>query len=65
MVSRKTQGGRHMKFGMRKVSPMKSFKARTTGRAKRAVKKAIIPGYGIYSNTAAFRTALYAQAYVS
>ena len=31
-----------MKFGMRKVSPMKSFKARTTGRAKRAIKKAII-----------------------
>ena len=25
---------------------MKSFKARTTGRAKRAIKKAIIPGYG-------------------
>lgn len=35
-----------MKFGMRKVSPTKSFKARTTGRAKRAIKKAIIPGYG-------------------
>lgn len=35
-----------MKFGMRKICPMKSLKARTTGRAKRAVKKAIIPGYG-------------------
>ena len=35
-----------MKFGMRKISPMKSLKARTTGRAKRAVKKALIPGYG-------------------
>ena len=35
-----------MKFGMRKISPLKSFKARTTGRAKRAIKKAVIPGYG-------------------
>ena len=35
-----------MKFGMRKISPMKSLKARTTGRAKRTVKKALIPGYG-------------------
>ena len=31
---------------IRKPSIKKSFKARTTGRAKRAVKKAIIPGYG-------------------
>ncbi|MEY4664322.1 hypothetical protein [Weissella cibaria] len=35
-----------MKFGMRKPSPMRSIKARTTGKVKRAVKKAIIPGYG-------------------
>ena len=35
-----------MKFGLRKPSLKKSFKARTTGRAKRAVKKALIPGYG-------------------
>jgi len=35
-----------MKFGMRKPSIKKSFKARTIGRAKRAVKKALIPGYG-------------------
>ena len=35
-----------MKFGMRKPSFKKSFKARTTGRAKRTLKKAIIPGYG-------------------
>ena len=35
-----------MKFGMRKPSFKKSFKARTTGRAKRALKRAIIPGYG-------------------
>lgn len=35
-----------MKIGMRKPSLKKSFAARTTGRAKRAVKKAIIPGYG-------------------
>lgn len=35
-----------MKFGMRKLSLRKSISARTTGRAKRAVKKALIPGYG-------------------
>lgn len=35
-----------MKFGMRRPSLMKSLKARTTGRAKRAVKRALIPGYG-------------------
>lgn len=35
-----------MKFGMRKPSLKRSFSARTTGRAKRAVKKSVIPGYG-------------------
>lgn len=35
-----------MKFGMRKPSLMRSIKARTTGKAQRAVKKAIMPGYG-------------------
>lgn len=35
-----------MKFGMRKPSIKKSIAARTTGRTKRKVKKAIIPGYG-------------------
>ena len=35
-----------MKFGLRTPSLKKSFKARTTGRAKRAVKKTLIPGYG-------------------
>ncbi|WP_440894931.1 hypothetical protein ACS127_10165 [Amphibacillus sp. Q70] len=35
-----------MKIGYRKPSPKKSFKARTTGRAKRAVKKSVVPGYG-------------------
>ena len=35
-----------MKFGMRKPSIKKSFSARTTGKAKRAVKKAVVPGYG-------------------
>ena len=34
-----------MKFGLRTPSIKKSFSARTTGRAKRAIKKAIIPGY--------------------
>lgn len=35
-----------MRYGMRKPSWKKSLSARTTGRAKRAVKRAIIPGYG-------------------
>ena len=35
-----------MKFGMRTPSLKRSFRARTTGRAKRAIKRAIIPGYG-------------------
>ena len=35
-----------MKIGMCKPSLKRSFKARTTGKAKRAVKKALIPGYG-------------------
>lgn len=35
-----------MKFGMRKPSLTRSLKARTTGRAKRAIKRAVIPGYG-------------------
>jgi len=35
-----------MKFGPRKPNFKKSIKARTTGRAKRKIKKAVIPGYG-------------------
>ena len=35
-----------MKFGMRKPSIKKSISARTTGKMKRTIKKAIIPGYG-------------------
>ena len=35
-----------MKIGMRKPSPMKSLKARTTGKLKRKVKKAVNPLYG-------------------
>lgn len=35
-----------MVYRIRKPSIKKSFKARTTGKAKRAVKKALIPGYG-------------------
>lgn len=35
-----------MKYGIRKPSLIKAISARTTGRAKRAVKKALIPGYG-------------------
>jgi len=39
-------GGYIMRFGMRKPSIKRSIKARTTGKVKRAVKKAVIPGYG-------------------
>lgn len=35
-----------MKFGIRKPSLRKSVAARTTGRAKRSVKRELIPGYG-------------------
>ena len=35
-----------MKFGMRKPSVKKSLSARTKGKATRAVKKAVVPGYG-------------------
>ena len=35
-----------MKYGMRKPSWKKSLSARTKGRATRAIKRALIPGYG-------------------
>jgi len=35
-----------MKFGIRTPSLKKSLKARTTGKWKRQMKSAIIPGYG-------------------
>lgn len=35
-----------MKFGIRKPSLKKSFKARTTGKIKRRVKKSVNPFYG-------------------
>lgn len=35
-----------MKFGMRKPSIKKSLKARTTGRAKRSIKRKVNPFYG-------------------
>ena len=35
-----------MKYGMRKPSIKSSLSSRTTGRAKRAIKKATVPGYG-------------------
>lgn len=35
-----------MKFGIRKPSLKKMIKAKTTGKAKRAVKKAVSPVYG-------------------
>ena len=36
----------NMKFGIRTPSLKRSISARTTGRAKRSIKKALIPGYG-------------------
>ena len=35
-----------MKFGVRRSNLKSGIKARTTGRAKRAVKRAVIPDYG-------------------
>lgn len=35
-----------VKIGIRKPSFRKSFSAKTTGRLKRSIKKALIPGYG-------------------
>lgn len=46
VVSVHKRGTLFMKFGLRTPSLKRSLKARTTGRAKRAVKKALIPGYG-------------------
>lgn len=42
----KVNFGDSMKFGLRTPSLKKSISARTTGRAKRDIKKALIPGYG-------------------
>jgi len=36
-----------MKLGLRTPSLKKSLKARTTGKLKRSMKKAVIPGYGM------------------
>lgn len=40
------KGMSNMKFGVRTPSLKKSISARTTGRAKRSIKRALIPGYG-------------------
>ena len=40
------KGDIFMKFGFRTPSFKRSISARSTGRAKRAIKRAIIPGYG-------------------
>lgn len=39
-------GGDKISFGLRKPSIKRSIKARTIGKVKRSVKKAVIPGYG-------------------
>lgn len=54
-----------MKFGVRTPSIKKSFKARTTGRAKKQIKKSVIPMYGkkgtgIYKNP---KKAIYNKVY--
>ena len=40
------EGENKMKFGFRTPSLKKSISARTTGRLNRAIKRAIVPGYG-------------------
>ena len=40
------EGSEDMKIGMRTPSLKKSISARTKGQATRAIKKALIPGYG-------------------
>lgn len=40
------KGMSNMKFGVRTPSLKKYISARTTGRAKRSIKRALIPGYG-------------------
>ena len=40
------KGMSNMKFGVRTPSLKKSISARTTGRAKRSIKRALIPEYG-------------------
>lgn len=40
------KGMSNMKFGVRTPSLKKSISARTTGRAKRPIKRALILGYG-------------------
>lgn len=54
-----------MKFGIRKPSLRKSVSARTTGRAKRTVKRSLIPEYvkketGVIKNP---KKALYNKSY--
>ena len=44
--NRQTADPDWMKFGMRTPSLKKAFKANTTAKAKRSLKKALIPGYG-------------------
>lgn len=40
------KGMSNMRFGVRTPSLKKSISARTTGKAKRSIKRALIPGYG-------------------
>ena len=40
------KGRSNMKFGVRTPSLKKSISARTTGKAKRSIKRVLIPGYG-------------------
>lgn len=46
LTSFKKRGQPLMKMGLRTPSLKKSFKARTTGRAKHAIKRAVISAYG-------------------
>lgn len=52
-----------MKFGMRTPSVKKSLKARTTGKAKRAIKKTTNPFYGKGGMIKNPKKAIYNKAY--
>lgn len=66
-----TNGGQNMKIGLRIPSVKKSFKARTTGRLKRSIKKSINPFYGmkgigfIFSTTRAINNKIYKKLTIS
>ena len=57
------KGGTTMKIGIRKVSPKRMVKARTTARVKRAVKSKTIPTYGKFGLIKHPKKAIYNKIY--